>query len=262
MKRTEVAIMPLVAIMVAGVVYLERAETPQLSRSTPGVPVEVPDFASIKNVHQKKQRFFEFMLPMVRKANERVLSERKMVAAIADKMLSGGPLTDDESARLADLMEKYKIDVDDPSLSHVTRLLRRVDTVPASQILAQSANESGWGTSRFAREGNNFFGIWCFTQGCGLTPRYRDDGLTHEVARFETVQESVDHYLFTINTNPAYRDLREIRTNRRKQNKGIGGLDLAEGLIRYSERGRAYVREIQAMIRFNELQRYTREDQA
>ena len=138
-------------------------------------------------------------------------------------------------------------------------LLNKVDVVPASLILAQSANESAWGTSRFATEANNFFGIWCFKKGCGLTPKYRDEGLVHEVARFDTVQDGVSHYVHTINTHPAYKHLRELRTEQRQVNNSLNGTKLAIGLTNYSIRRQAYVQEIQAMIRYNNLQQYNLE---
>ena len=134
----------------------------------------------------------------------------------------------------------------------------RVDTVPASLVLAQAANESAWGTSRFARRANNFFGVWCFTPGCGITPNRRDAGKTHEVRRYKSVQASVNHYIRMINTNNAYRELREIRAELRDENR-VNGLGLADGLLRYSERGPAYVRELKQMIRYNNLHRYTRD---
>lgn len=219
---------------------------------------DIPDFGSYQNVRQKKQAFFEFLLPMVRNANTRILAERSLIEAASVKLAAGSKLSRKESTTLHALFDKYHVETMEASTRQdIERLLLRADVVPASLVLAQSANESAWGTSRFATKGNNFFGIWCFEPGCGFAPFDRQEGLSHEVARFPSVQHSVDYYLKTINTHPAYRDLRQIRAHQRKQNVNIRGMALAEGLRRYSERGQDYIHEIQAMIRINNLQQYT-----
>ena len=137
-------------------------------------------------------------------------------------------------------------------------MLIRADIVPASLVLAQAAKESGWGTSRFAREGNNFFGIWCFNSGCGMTPARRDNNRTHEVATFDSVEEGVRYYIRTINSHFAYTDLRSMRANARQQGTQAYGDKLATGLVSYSERGMVYVNEIRSMIEYNQLKRFTR----
>ena len=125
-------------------------------------------------------------------------------------------------------------------------------------MIAQAAKESGWGTSRFARQGNNYFGIWCFTRGCGLTPTRRDDNRSHEVATFDSVEEGVRYYIRTINSHFAYSDLRTMRARAREQDRQVYGDKLATGLISYSERGMLYVNEIRSMIQYNQLNRFTR----
>jgi len=189
----------------------------------------------------------------------------------ADQMASLNPtLTDaaaaaihNEAAALRRLGKRYNMAAvgDGPGAleEHVEKLLLRVDVVPASLVIAQAAKESGWGSSRFAREGNNFFGIWCFNRGCGMTPANRDAGRHHEVAMFDTVKEGVRYYIRTINSHNAYSTLRQIRAVARNNNQPFGGEQLATGLLRYSERGVLYVNEIQSMIRYNRLHRFTRE---
>ena len=168
-----------------------------------------------------------------------------------------------EAAALRRLGKRYNMAAvgDGPGAleEHVEKLLLRVDVVPASLVIAQAAKESGWGSSRFAREGNNFFGIWCFNRGCGMTPANRDAGRHHEVAMFDTVKEGVRYYIRTINSHNAYSTLRQIRAVARNNNQPFGGEQLATGLLRYSERGVLYVNEIQSMIRYNRLHRFTRE---
>ena len=126
--------------------------------------------------------------------------------------------------------------------------------IPNSLALVQAANESAWGTSRFARDANNYFGQWCFTRGCGLIPANRIEGAHHEVQRFSSPKESVASYLNNLNTHNAYAQLRSIRSNAVKNGEPITGYLLAAGLGKYSERGEAYIEEIRTMIRVNHLE--------
>ena len=255
MKRPEILILPIVALMV-GVLYYANLKEEEPEPAVAPPPEITPDFSAIGNIGDRKQAFFDFMLPKVQRANAEVRGERARVLSISRSLAAGHDLTDAEATLLTDLSARYRVTPTEKTRKALAELLKRVDTVPASLMLAQSATESAWGRSRFAREGNNFFGIWCFTPGCGMTPKYRDEGLTHEVARFDSVQQSVNRYLHTINTNLAYRDLRAIRASKRRHNKPVLGTDLAEGLRRYSERGGDYVRDIQQMIRINKLRRF------
>lgn len=227
-----------------------------LPRKTPKVSGALPDFAAISDVREKKQAFFGFMLPMIRESNRAIRQDRRFLLTIRDDLRSGVSLGESDLSRLASVGKHYRVKPAESLLNQVDALLLKVDVVPESLVLAQSANESGWGTSRFARQANNMFGVWCFREGCGLKPLQRDAGLTHEVARYATIQDSVNAYIHTINTNPAYTDLRDIRAAHRAGNAIMSGLALAEGLLRYSERGVDYVREIQQMIRVNNLHEY------
>ncbi len=136
-------------------------------------------------------------------------------------------------------------------------MLSRVDTIPEDLALAQAANESAWGTSRFSLVANNLFGQWTFIPGQGIIPKDRPEGETYEVRKFSTVYDSVRSYLLNLNTHQAYKQLRQLRTASRVNGQNPKGLKLAEGLLRYSTRGEDYVKELQAMIRFNQLSRFT-----
>jgi len=229
-----------------------------------------PDFNRYLDSSEKKEAFYNYLLPMIHKANQEVTQERAWLNAMGDLLLAGVPLTAKQFQALSRVEKRYdlggrgraKIDSEDRSILASARrvgvLIKRVDVVPASLIVAQAAKESGWGTSRFATQGNNFFGIWCFYKGCGLTPLQRTEGFTHEVATFESVEQGVRYYVRTINTHSAYNDLRQLRADARRSDEQSPGELLANGLLRYSERGLAYVREVQSMIRHNNLQRFTR----
>ena len=117
--------------------------------------------------------------------------------------------------------------------------------------MAQAANESAWGLSRFAQKGNNLFGQWCFKKGCGIVPGQRNAGANHEVRKFASINDSVASYMHNLNTGRAYKDLRKLRATLRSTNAAVDGHTLAKGLIKYSSRGKAYVKEIQSMIKTN-----------
>lgn len=216
---------------------------------TPVVNAPLPDFTEFSDIKEKKRAFFEFLLPLVHEANARIMSERKLIK----KWRDGNKLTTAEQKKLEKILVKYRVTTDDID-EQETLLLRRVYLIPPSLVLAQAANESAWGSSRFAREGNNLFGQWCFSIGCGIIPGERNHRSKHEVQVFETPFESVSSYMRNLNSHPQYQELRRIREQYLQENKTINGLLLAEGLLGYSERGEEYVIEIKDMIRFNKLQ--------
>ncbi|EAT12614.1 hypothetical protein HF888_11645 [Bermanella marisrubri] len=211
----------------------------------------MPDFRQYENVQKKKQDFFNFLLPRVKVANENILEERRWLLE-----LDLSNLSDDQEQRLNELAEKYEVDDYENSEQLFTVLKRRIDVLPPSMVLAQAANESAWGTSRFARKGNNLFGQWCYVEGCGLIPKNRNDNGRHEVAKFDDVQESIESYMRNLNSQFSYKDLRIQRSNMRKNNEKISGYKLAAGLIKYSTRREEYIKEIRAMIKQNRLGQY------
>ena len=196
-------------------------------------------------VKQKKMVFLRMIAPLVLLANEKILQERQVIMS--------APL--DDIALLA-LGVKYKvISSEDKPLLEAQRqmLLERVDILPPSLVLAQAAKESGWGTSRFAREGNALFGQWDF-KGNGMEPRQKRQGLgNYGLARFDTPFASVEGYLLNLNTHNAYQKMRDFRAQSRQANQAVTGSALAGTLDRYSERGHAYVEAIRQMIRTNKL---------
>ena len=129
--------------------------------------------------------------------------------------------------------------------------MQSVDIIPLEMALVQAANESAWGQSRFARDANNYFGQWCYDKGCGLVPLKRASGATHEVRSFATPNLSVRAYMKNINASRAYAEFRDMRRDLRDQHRTLDAELLAMGLKSYSERGMAYVKVIQTMIRSN-----------
>ncbi len=206
------------------------------------VAEERPDFASYKDVKQKKKAFFDYINAYTVEENNKILKERALLSSSSR-----------DSAELIKLCEKYSKNCSPITDEKMAELKTRIDIIPPSLALAQSANESAWGTSRFATQGNNFFGQWCYKKGCGIVPSRRNEGSSHEVRKFASGKESVRAYLLNLNTGRAYKDLRAKRAEDRAAGKTASSLHLAEGLINYSERREAYVEELQSMINYNKL---------
>lgn len=208
-------------------------------------PIPVIQAADIRyppkiDVDLRKRIFFDTLRPIVRWENAQVaLLRSRLTLARHDGTRPGW---------VARTARDYGVDWTGKEWDE---LLARVDTVPLTLVLVQAAKESGWGRSRFARTGNNIFGQWCFVEGCGMVPLKRLPGKTHEVASFGSVNEAVRAYLHNINTGNAYDGLRAVRAKLRARRREPTGSDLAGGLLRYSERGQAYVDELRAMIRVN-----------
>ena len=165
-------------------------------------------------------------------------------------------LSPQDQAIVLELADEYWVDVNDKSFKQIIgELLIKIDEVPPSLVVAQAINESGWGRSRFAREANNLFGMWCYTPGCGLVPERRRANDKHEVKRYASIQASVDEYLRNINRNKAYVELRALRAEQRQRLQPLSGEYLAQGLRRYSSIGAEYVNRIRNIIRTRELAR-------
>lgn len=215
---------------------------------------ELPDFSVYTDTNKKKNDFFAFLLPKIKHANDNILKERRTVFELRASLPS---LSKSEVATLTQLKTKYEVTLTNHQKA-INELLKRVDIIPASLALAQAANESAWGTSRFAKLGNNLFGQWCYVEGCGIVPKLRTGEQRHEVAKFDSILDSVESYMRNLNSQNAYEKLRTLRAEAREDEDIITGINLAKGLWGYSTRREAYVHEIQSMIKQNELQQYNR----
>jgi len=202
----------------------------------------------VKSVHQKKSDFFALMKPIVVVENNHISQQRQQIIQLKGKKV----LSEQDLATLKTVSSTYGISMTTtPDESFWDALLNRVNIIPVELALVQAANESAWGTSRFARIGNNYFGQWCFKKGCGIVPSKRDNGASHEVRKFNSAAGSVRAYMKNINTSHAYVELRKIRNNLQKNGAPIKAELLANGLKHYSERGMAYVKTIRSMVRSN-----------
>ena len=200
-----------------------------------------PSFDSIENTVVRKEVFFNYLLPAIHQKNAEIIELRNSIL--------NNELSINELEKLA---SKYR--VKNPATQE--ELLKVIDILPPSLVLAQAANESNWGRSRFAKEFNNYFGIWCFSEGCGIIPKERAMNATHEVASFNSLEESVDYYMFNINRSYAYEELRLIREKQRNDMMPIKGIVLAEGLGNYAFPGNEYIDSIKSVIQYNQLGRH------
>ena len=257
-------------ITVVNLVLSDKGNTDTAPKTSPAAVVEtvvsqpnhnVPDFSAMTDVKRKKQAFFQFINQWVHLENKKIMDDRQRLQQLLTNV---DGLHNEDRQFIRKMAKQYRETVSDKRSDLnseqlqllLSSLFKKVDVIPASLALAQSANESAWGTSRFAIRAHNYFGQWCFSAGCGLVPKQRSAGKTHEVAKFKHPQQSVISYMRNLNRNNAYQQLRTIRASLRNNKKPISGVALAKGLEKYSERGEAYVEEIQSMIRFNKLSRY------
>jgi len=201
------------------------------------------DLDEIKDTKLKKETFIKIVLPLVVAENEKILSDKiKLKKIISKKMTS-----DKEKSWLRLKLREYKV-----KKSDIIELDRRMDIIPVSIALAQAAKESGWGTSRFALEGNAIFGQWTWT-GQGIEPLNKGKHEGHKILRFPILRASVKAYQNNLNTHKGYSEFREKRRSLRKRNKSIKGLDLTDTLDRYAQTGKEYTDILEQIIKQNDL---------
>lgn len=208
-----------------------------------------PDFRTYPAGDERKAAFFGYLGPIIDSENERWQGKQDRLT-----LLRNAEPSKRDRLWLDQLSVFFDISEDLTKAERIDRLLTHVDQIPRSLALAQAAKESAWGTSRFAREGNNYFGQRCYSKGCGLVPDARQTNAKFEVRAFPSVQDSVQSYMNNINGHPEYAELRAYRTIQRQAGKPVSGIRAAESISQYSERRGAYVDEIQSLIHFNQLE--------
>ncbi len=208
------------------------------------------DLPQVRDIPRRKGLFVRITLPLALLENQRLAEQRRL----AQLFLRFPPERLGAPYRrwLQELMTRYRVPEDLPHTERGEILLRRLDQVPVALVVAQAAMESGWGTSRFALEGNALFGQWTWS-GPGLRPNAADPDATHRVRAFPHLRASVRAYLHNLNTGTAYRHFRRLRAELRRAGRPLDPVYLAQGLERYSARGMAYVRELERMLTRPEL---------
>ena len=208
------------------------------------------DLKTLGDTIKKRELFIKIILPLILDENNKITEDRKKLFKILGKNFN----TVGERVWLKRRFREYKIEDQDSG-----KLKMRMDIIPVSIALAQAANESGWGTSRFALEGNALFGQWTWSKK-GISPKNKDPDQSHKVLQFQILKASVRAYKNNLNTHNAYKEFRETRAKLRQENKRIIGLDLTKYLKNYAAIGEKYVVIIEAIIENNSLTDFDKAD--
>ena len=201
------------------------------------------EIKSIESTKKRKELFIQIVLPLILDENKKIRLERKTLFAILNKNSN----SDAERNWLKSKFKQYGVVNRD-----LTTLKIRMDEIPVSLALAQAAKETGWGTSRFAQEGNALFGQWTYS-GEGIKPSGSEDGDTHKVMKFKILKASVRAYQRNLNTHKSYREFRKIRAIQRDVLGNLNSLELVEYLDKYAETGKEYIKILKKIIKQNKL---------
>ena len=201
------------------------------------------DLDALQSTKLKKETFIKIVLPLIVAENERILADREKLLNVSNKKYT----TDLEKQWLRQKLLEYKVKKGD-----LKELIIRMDIIPTSIALAQAAKESGWGTSRFALEGNAIFGQWTWS-GKGIAPLDRASDKNHKNLKFPILRASVKAYQNNLNTHKSYSKFRQKRLTLRDKNKKIKGLELTETLNNYAQTGSEYTKILNQIIKQNRL---------
>jgi len=201
------------------------------------------EIKNIQNTSKRKELFLQIVLPLVLEENNKIKLDRIKLFSIINKSSN----SDVEKKWLNKKYKQYGVNSKDLSTLKV-----RMDEIPTSLALAQAAKETGWGTSRFALEGNALFGQWTWS-GEGLKPKDSDSSEGHKVMKFNILQASVRAYQRNLNTHKSYKEFRKARAELRSQNKELDSIILSKHLDKYAETGTKYVEILQKIIEQNNL---------
>ena len=201
------------------------------------------DLKTLGDTREKRDLFIKIILPLILDENAKITKDRKKLFKILGKNFN----TAGERVWLKRRFKEYKIEDRD-----LAKLKMRMDIIPVSIAIAQAANESGWGTSRFALEGNALFGQWTWSKK-GISPKNQDADKSHKVLQFQILKASVKAYKNNLNTHNAYQEFREERAKIREEGQELNGLKLTKYLKRYAAIGEKYVRILDDIIEKNSL---------
>ena len=201
------------------------------------------DLKKIKSTNKRKDTFIKIVMPLILSENEKILEDRKKLFRILGKQSN----TMGEKVWLKRRFKDYDIKGED-----IAELKLRMDIVPTSIAIAQAAKESGWGTSRFALEGNAMYGQWTWG-GEGIEPSKKDKEKEHKILKFPKLQSSVAAYMKNLNTHRGYSEFRDKRSKIREKKQEVNGLDLVDYLYNYAQTGSEYVKTLKIIIQQNNL---------
>ena len=214
------------------------------------------DILTKKDIPQSHKAFLARFLPEIHMANNKVLSLRNKMLDLKDTVKDDDSLDDIQLQKLNSVLKKYRLDplpansspTSETIEEAIQKLLKRLDIIPVKLVMAQAIIESGWGSSGFAKDGNNYFGVHCYTEGCGVKPAGNDSSDFY-VKTYYSEMSGIEDYLWILNTGHAYRGLRQTRLELRDDHKPIDAIALAQGLSKYSAKGMEYVTMVSNIIR-------------
>jgi len=203
------------------------------------------DLNSIRSTKKKKETFLKILLPLVVAENEKIEKDKKFLLKILKE--NNKP---ENQKWINKKYKNYKV-----SKKNINELIEKMDVIPISIALAQAAKESGWGTSRFALEGNAIFGQWTW-KGDGIEPLEKSSGQNHKILKFPLLRASVKAYITNLNTHNGYKDFRKKRFELRQQNKPLTGKKLIDELDNYAQTGKEYTKVLRQIIEQNDLDEF------
>ena len=203
------------------------------------------DLVSLRSTKKKKETFLKILLPLIVAENQKIENDRKYLFKILKQ--------NDKPENKKWINKRYR----DYKVSNrnVNELIEKMDVIPISIALAQAAKESGWGTSRFALEGNAIFGQWTW-KGDGIEPLEKSSDQNHKILKFPLLRASVKAYITNLNTHNGYKDFRKKRSELREQNKPLAGQDLIDELDNYAQTGKEYTKVLRQIIDQNDLDEF------
>ena len=201
------------------------------------------DLKKIKSTNKRKETFIKIVMPLILIENEKIIEDRNKLFKILGKQSNSMG----EKVWLKRRFKDYDIKGED-----ISELKLRLDIIPTSIAIAQAAKESGWGTSRFALEGNAMYGQWTWG-GDGIEPSQKDKKKEHKILKFPKLQSSVSAYMKNLNTHRGYSEFRKERSKIREKNKTVEGIDLVKYLYNYAQTGSEYVKILKKIIQQNDL---------
>jgi Bax protein len=212
----------------------------------------LPDFKQYKSISERKTAFFSFIKPIIVEENKLIAQDRDFMLSFKYKFENKMDISPKDVKRFKAISKRYKVNSEKlADESFWASVNKRIDIIPVELAVIQAAIESGWGTSGFAIQGNNLFGVWTFQKGTGIVPKERAEGATHEVRVYKSINASIASYMLNLNTNRAYKKLRELRWQLRENSKALDASVICEGLVNYSQLKGEYVTMLKKMIRNN-----------
>lgn len=220
------------------------------------LPVNSSDIITLREIPQSHKRFIARFLPEIHTANNKILGQRNAILDLRDNIKADGAPNKRQLETLNAYLKEYRLEPlvagevtnAEEIENSIARLLKRVDIIPVRLVMAQAIIESGWGSSGFAREGNNYFGVHCYTEGCGIKPAGTDSA-TFYVKVYPDEMSGIEDYLWILNTGYAYRGLRDARLQFREEKEPVDPLALARELTKYSVKGEGYVDMVSNIMR-------------